>query len=120
VCTATGAKLEHGVQGHEIGSTVCSRLSDPFDAVGRGSALLLPGGLRDLACRQRRVTASQMAGMGRARLWVPETLQTSCDLLIFVEEAADAVVSLDLGDLGRRPVGSGREGAACPRLRCGR
>ena len=29
-------------------------------------------------------------------LWVPETLHMSCDVLIFVEEAADAVVSLDL------------------------
>ncbi len=31
----------------------------------------------------------------------------SCDLLIFVEEATKAVVSLDLGDLGRRAVGEG-------------
>jgi hypothetical protein len=29
----------------------------------------------------------------------------SCDVLIFVDEAADAVVSLDLPDLGRRAVG---------------
>jgi hypothetical protein len=34
-----------------------------------------------------------------------ETLRTSCGLLIFVEEAAEAVVSLDLVDLGRRAVG---------------
>ena len=38
-------------------------------------------------------------------LWVPETLRTACGLLIFVEEAAEAVVSFDLGDLGRRAVG---------------
>ena len=38
-------------------------------------------------------------------LWVPETLHMSCDVLIFVEEAAEAVVSLDLADLGRRAVG---------------
>jgi hypothetical protein len=38
-------------------------------------------------------------------LWVPETPRTSCGLLIFVEEAAEAVVSLDLADLGRRTVG---------------
>jgi hypothetical protein len=43
--------------------------------------------------------------MEGAVVWVPETLQTSCDLLIFVEEAADAIMSLDLGDLGRRRVG---------------
>ena len=38
-------------------------------------------------------------------LWVPETLFTSRDLLIFVEEAAEAVVSFDLGDVGRCAVG---------------
>jgi hypothetical protein len=36
---------------------------------------------------------------------VPETLSTSCHLLVFVEEAADAVVSLDLADVGRCMVG---------------
>jgi hypothetical protein len=36
----------------------------------------------------------------RAALWVPETPQTSCDLLILVDEPAEAVVSLDLVDLG--------------------
>ena len=41
----------------------------------------------------------------------------SCDVLIFVEEAADAVVSLDLADVGRRglrewPCGSGLPQAA--------
>ena len=35
------------------------------------------------------------------RVWVPETLPTSSGLLIFVEETADAVVSVDLADLGR-------------------
>jgi hypothetical protein len=43
------------------------------------------------------------AGLGD--LWVPETLHTSRDLLIFVDEATEAVVSLDLADLGRRAVG---------------
>jgi hypothetical protein len=33
-------------------------------------------------------------------LWVPETPQTSCDLLILVDEPAEAVVSFDLVDLG--------------------
>ena len=32
----------------------------------------------------------------RTTLWVPETLHMSCDVLIFVEEAADAVASVDL------------------------
>jgi hypothetical protein len=32
------AKLEHGVQGHEILSTVCSSDRHPFRAVERGSA----------------------------------------------------------------------------------
>jgi hypothetical protein len=36
---------------------------------------------------------------------VPETLRTSCGLLIFVEEAADAVASVDLADPGRCTVG---------------
>jgi hypothetical protein len=36
---------------------------------------------------------------------VPETLHTSRGLLIFVEEAADAVVSVDLADLSRCTVG---------------
>jgi hypothetical protein len=42
------------------------------------------------------------------------TPYTVCDLLIFVEQAADAVMPLGPGDLGRRPVGGGREEAACP------
>ena len=33
-------------------------------------------------------------------LWVPESRRTSCDLLILVEEPAEAVVSFDLVDLG--------------------
>jgi hypothetical protein len=36
---------------------------------------------------------------------VPEVLCTLRGLLIFVEEAADAVASLDLADLGRCTVG---------------
>ena len=47
-------------------------------------------------------------------LWVPETLRTSCDLLIFVEEAAEAVVSFDLGDVGRRAVGECPCGGCLP------
>jgi hypothetical protein len=37
-------------------------------------------------------------------VWVPENLRTSCGLLVFVEETAEAVVSVDLADLGRRAV----------------
>ena len=49
-----------------------------------------------------------------------ETLRTSCGLLIFVEETAEDVVSFDLGISAGASWGSGREGAAWPRLRCGR
>jgi hypothetical protein len=48
------------------------------------------------------------------RLWVPETLRMSCDVLIFVQEAADAVVSLDLADVGRRALGEGPRGSCLP------
>jgi hypothetical protein len=40
-----------------------------------------------------------------APVWVPETRAMSCDVLIFVEEAADAVASVDLADPGRCTVG---------------
>jgi hypothetical protein len=33
-------------------------------------------------------------------VWVPESRRTSCDLLILVEEAAEAVASVGLVDLG--------------------
>ena len=46
-----------------------------------------------------------LARSNPATLWVPATLSTSCDLLIFVEDAAESVVSLDLVDLGWRAVG---------------
>jgi len=36
----------------------------------------------------------------RACLWVPEIRRASCDLLILVDEPAEAVVSLDLVGLG--------------------
>jgi hypothetical protein len=44
---------------------------------------------------------------------VPATLSTSCNLLIFAEDAAEPVVSFDLVNLGWRGVGSGREGRKC-------
>src|ERR671921_225284 len=49
-------------------------------------------------CARASVTVAQ-AGVGTA-LWVPETPQTSCDLLILVDGPAEAVVSLDLVGLG--------------------
>ena len=44
--------------------------------------------------------ASQVASACAMRLWVSEIRRVSCDLLILVDEAAEAVVSLDLVDLG--------------------
>ncbi len=44
--------------------------------------------------------ATVLRSVGPSPLWVPENRRTSCDLLIFVDEAAEAVVSLDLVDLG--------------------
>ena len=38
-------------------------------------------------------------------LWVPATLSTSGDLLIFVKDAAEPVVSFDLVNLGWRTLG---------------
>ena len=38
-------------------------------------------------------------------LWVPETLHTSRDLLILVDDAAASVTSSDLGRLGSTVVG---------------
>ena len=40
-------------------------------------------------------------------LWVPGTLRTSCDLLIFVDQAAEAVASNNLVKLRRGVLGKG-------------
>src|SRR3954453_7159346 len=48
----------------------------------------------------------------RSPVWVPEGRRTSCNLLIPVNEAADAVPSFDLMDLGWSAVGSGRPGSS--------
>jgi hypothetical protein len=37
---------------------------------------------------------------GGTGLWVPETRLTSCDLPIFMEEAAEPVVAADAGEVG--------------------
>ena len=50
----------------------------------------------------------------REDLWVAETLRMSCDVLIFVEETADSVLSLDLGDVGRRALGKCPCGGCLP------
>ena len=39
------------------------------------------------------------------KLWVPETLHTSCDLLILVDQPAEPVASSDVVDLGCCAVG---------------
>jgi hypothetical protein len=65
--------------------------------------------LLSVACPDQPVESGdaqhQLGGRGDRRLWVPETLRASCGLLVFVEEAAEDIVSFDLGDLGRRVVG---------------
>ena len=40
-------------------------------------------------------------------LWVPETLRTSCDLLIFVYQAVEAVASYNPVKLRRGVLGKG-------------
>jgi len=68
----------------------------------RVARLMREAGIRGLYRRRRRgCTVRDL----HAELWVPATLSTLCDLLIFVEDAAEPVVSLDLVDLGWRAVG---------------
>jgi hypothetical protein len=50
----------------------------------------------------------------RLTLWVPETPQTSRDLLILVDEPAEAVVSFDLVDLGCGVTGEWSCGSGLP------
>jgi hypothetical protein len=57
---------------------------------------------------------------GTSWVWVPVTLHTSRHLLILVEQSAESVVSSYVVDLGVARWGSGRRGAAWPRVRCGR
>ena len=47
-------------------------------------------------------------------VWVPESRRTSCDLLILVDESAEAVVSLDLVDLGCCATGEWSCGSGLP------
>jgi hypothetical protein len=42
-----------------------------------------------------------------SRVWVPETLRTSCDLLILVYQAAEAVASYNPVKLRRGVLGKG-------------
>jgi hypothetical protein len=73
----------------------------PPGTVLDGELVVYRGGRLDFAALQRRI------------LWVPETRLTSCDLPIFVEEAAEPVVAADAGGrsggvsgarVGERPV----------------
>jgi hypothetical protein len=50
----------------------------------------------------------------------PESRRTSRDLVILVDEAAASIASSDLVELGSSAVEEWREGAACPKVRCGR
>jgi hypothetical protein len=106
------------VEGVRAGTVVTVSDALPDNAGGSGDAGSVvespacPRGPRTIAARK---TAKHELACG-----CPKPLHMSCDVLIFVEEPAGAVASLDLADLRRRPVGSGRRGAACPRLRCGR
>jgi hypothetical protein len=47
----------------------------------------------------------ERVGARNSALWVPETLHTSRDLLIFVDQSTDLVASSDVVDLGCCAVG---------------
>jgi hypothetical protein len=47
----------------------------------------------------------EVAVFNDTAVWVPGTLRTSCDLLIFVDQAAESVASSDVVDLGCGAVG---------------
>ena len=65
-------------------------------------AFATAAGLARGADRQRRriVELGPTPPYGVRSLWVPESRRMSCDLLILVDEPAEAVVSFDLVDLG--------------------
>ena len=44
-------------------------------------------------------------------MWVPGTMRTSCDLVIFVYEATEAVASYDAVKLRRGVLGKGSSGS---------
>ena len=54
---------------------------------------------RNSVRRSGAPTSLAKIGSSLANVWVPESRRTSCDLLILVEEPAEAVVSFDLVDL---------------------
>jgi hypothetical protein len=61
-------------------------LADVYAAASRAAAT----GMRGLGCVPVPPSAGRNAAADRAaRLWVPETLHTSCDLLILVEQSAE-------------------------------
>ena len=69
--------------------------------------------VRNLTAAEASLDAELDALMDAATVWAPETAHTSCDLLILVDEPAEAVVSLDLVDFGCCATGV-VGGAACP------
>ena len=76
---------------------IANLASGPTPGEAGSCMLSLPGAM---------LTAKGPRGQGEVRACgCPKPLQMSRDVLIFVEEAADAVVSLDLVALGRRTVG---------------
>ena len=75
----------------------------------------------DVWAAERGGATSRRVSSGTQRLWVPQTLHTSRDLLIQVEKSTEQVVSLrTLWVSVGVPWGSSCKGAAWPRARCGR
>jgi hypothetical protein len=62
-----------------------------------------------LACLVVRVLSwpALLARSNTAKVWVPETLYASCDLLILVDQTAEPVVSTDVVDHGGGAVRKG-------------
>jgi hypothetical protein len=81
-----------------------SRLDWADRAILSALIRLLPAGLRShrlitagtVLRWHRRLVAKKWTYPRRSGLWVPGSRRTSCDLLILVDEAAEAVASLDL------------------------
>ena len=101
---ALGDLPDQGVVEDEFGSELAVGAE-----AGKGLVqILLPGfgvlGLDPVpaALQPAADTVDRLGGADqRDRVSCPKPMSTSCDLLIFVEEAADAVMSLDLAEVGR-------------------
>ena len=80
-------------------------------AVGNAACVASPAACeRCLRGHPAAKGADQKSGHG-SRLWVPTTLRTSCDLLIFVDQAAEPVASSDTLQIGRGVLGKGSLGS---------